>query len=94
MSSALRRFVTDRRGRVVIAQPPNGPILAWSALAMAARTSAGAKRPLLRTTRDATLAWWAGLEMLGGASPFRRTLGAATLLVLASSALRGVRRKP
>jgi hypothetical protein len=45
----------------------------------------------MRTARDAALAWWAGLEVLDGASPFRRTLGVATLLALASSTLRNVR---
>lgn len=53
MSSALRRFVTDHHGRVVVAQPPNGTILTWAMLAAAA---------LLRSARDATLAWWAGRE--------------------------------
>lgn len=92
MSSALRRFVTDRYGRVVVAQPPNGPILAWAMFAAAARASAGPAEPLLRTARDAALAWWARRELLDGDSPFRRTLGGATLLALANKRLRGVRR--
>ncbi|MBP1474534.1 hypothetical protein J7I44_09480 [Frateuria sp. MAH-13] len=87
MSSALRRFITDRQGRVVVAQPPNGPMLAWSALAVAARTSGGSGRSVLPLMRDATLAWWAGLELVEGDSPFRRTLGGATLLGLAAMRL-------
>jgi hypothetical protein len=85
MNSALRRFITDARGRVVVAQPPNGSILAWSALAVAARTSAGPAKPFLRTARNAALAWWAGRELLDGDSPFRRVLGGAALLAMAAS---------
>ncbi|MGN2243883.1 hypothetical protein ACFWZU_10280 [Frateuria sp. GZRR33] len=88
MSSALRRFVTDHHGRVVVAEPPNGPILAWTMLAVAARASAGPAKPLLRAAGDAALAWWAGSELLDGDSPFRRTLGGATLLLLANKRLR------
>lgn len=91
MSSALRRFVTDHHGRVVVAQPPNGSMLAWAVLAVAARASVGPVEPLLRTARDVTLAWWAGRELLDGDSPFRRALGGATLLALATKR-RGVRR--
>lgn len=91
MSPALRRFITDRRGRVVVAQRPNGPLLVWSMLALAARTSVGSRLPLLPAARDATLACWAGLEMLDGDSPLRRTIGAGTLLMLATSRLRGRR---
>lgn len=87
MSSALRRFITDRQGRVVVAQPPNGPMLAWSALAVAARLSTGSGHFVLPLMRDATLAWWAGLELAEGDSPFRRTLGGATLLGLAAMRL-------
>jgi hypothetical protein len=90
MSPALRRFITDHRGRVVVAQRPNGPILAWSALALLVRASAGSRAPILRAARDAALACWAGQELLEGDSPFRRTLGAATLLALAASRLHRV----
>ncbi len=89
MSSALRRFITDHRGRVVVAQRPNGPMLAWSALTLLVRASTGPRGPFLRAARDMTLACWAGQELLDGDSPFRRTLGAATLFALAASRLRG-----
>lgn len=91
MSSALRRFLTDRHGRVVVAQPPNRSILTWAALALATRAAAGSSQPLLRTARDAALGWWAGRELLDGDSPFRRTLGGATLLALAHRRLHAVR---
>ncbi len=81
----LQRFITDHQGHVVVAQRPNGPMLAWAALALASRTPAGAKSFLLRAARDATLACWAGLELVDGDSPFRRSLGAATLLALGAS---------
>lgn len=92
MSSALRRFVTDRHGRRVVAQPPNASILAWAIFAAAARASGGPAKPLLRSARDVALAWWAGRELLDGDSPFRRTLGGAALLALANRRLRGERR--
>lgn len=90
MLSALHRFITDHRGRVVVAQRPNGPMLAWTALTLLARASPGSRGPFLRAARDATLVCWAGQELLDGDSPFRRTLGAATLCALAASRLRGV----
>jgi len=93
MPSALRGFVTDRHGRVVIAQPPNRSIRVWAVLAAAARASAGPAEPVLRTARDAALAWWAGRELLDGDSPFRRVLGGATLLVLANRRLCGTRHR-
>lgn len=59
MSSALRRFVTDCHGRVVLAQPPNRSLLAWVIFA-AAGASEGRAESVLRTARDAALAWSAG----------------------------------
>lgn len=81
----LRRFVTDGRGRLAVVQRPNGPILAWAVLALASRTAPGRKSRLLRAARDTALACWAGLEAVDGDSPFRRSLGAATLLALSAS---------
>ena len=61
MSSALRHFITDRRGHVAVAQSPNGPMLAWSTPALATRTSAGSEAPpAYRARRGACLAGRSG----------------------------------
>lgn len=80
VAGALRWFVSDRHGRVVIAQPPNGTITACAATALAAHVlPAGPARTLARGASRALLAAWAWMELVDGDSPFRRTLGGAVL---------------
>lgn len=73
-------WVRDRRGRLAIAQWPNAALGVW----LAAR---GLERVELTSPDDATLRGigtgallvWALDEVLRGASPFRRVLGAVVL---------------
>jgi hypothetical protein len=82
----------DRRtGRVVIAQPPNAPLLVFFvtvALRALVRPqgTAGAAVSVVATV---ALAWWAVDEILRGVNPFRRLLGA---IVLAGVVVRLVTR--
>ena len=77
----LRWLVTDRTtGRIVIGQWPNLPLWTWLvATGVHAITGAG----WLAWVATAALVVWAGLEVWKGASPFRRALGAAVLVVTA-----------
>lgn len=79
MNHAIQRFFTDRHGRVVIAQWPNLPLVAWAVLGIAARFGGDRWAPLLHFLSGAALVTWAYLEATHGDSPFRRVLGAAVL---------------
>ena len=83
--SALDRFVRDpRSGRVVLAQWPNAPLIAWGALTVGAAL-APAHAQHLRWAAMGALVAWSGDELVRGASPFRRVLG---LVVLAGTVYR------
>ncbi len=77
---ALRRFVSDRTGRIVIAQPPNLPIIGWAITGLASvLLPAGTLQTVLSYFSGAFLFAWALLELMSGDSPFRRVLGAVTI---------------
>ncbi|MFZ5656672.1 MAG: hypothetical protein ACOY37_06385 [Pseudomonadota bacterium] len=84
MKSKLRRFVSDRGGRVVIAQWPNLPAVAALALAGAAGLTGGHARETLAFFAGAFLVTWSYLEIRCGDSPFRRVLGAVVLAAFAA----------
>ena len=73
-------FFRDRSGRLRIAEVPSPPLLAWAGFGAA---SLMALTPKYRTLLAAFSRWslliWALREAWSGRSPFRRTLGAATL---------------
>ena len=84
----LREFVTDGDGHVVIAQPPNVPIIGWLVLLIASNLVVdGPLQTVLAFFSSAFLFTWAYLELTQGASYFRRTLGAAVLAYLVVSRL-------
>jgi hypothetical protein len=74
-------WVSDREGRVVLAQPPNPAIAVWLATVVIGWTG------MLGDRREATLAHvgqgallvWGLDELVRGASPARRLLGAVVL---------------
>jgi hypothetical protein len=78
-----RWWVSDRDGRVVLVQPPNAAITVWLVSVVVGRTS------LLHGERATALTWvgrgalvvWALDEVVRGASPARRILGAVVLAV-------------
>ncbi|GAB6197169.1 hypothetical protein [Lysobacter xanthus] len=75
-STSLRRFVSGRDGRIVIAQWPNLPLSAWFACWVLARLlPASHARDGIAFLGTAFLFTWAWLEIVDGDSPFRRALG-------------------
>lgn len=78
-------------GRITIAQSPNPPLwlflgltaLAWLAEWLAGETF-GPAAGWLRIAAHLALVWWAVDEFLRGVNPWRRFLGAATLVGLAA----------
>lgn len=77
----LDRFVRDpRTGRVVVAQRPNPPLVAWGVLTLGAAVTSSHSQALSWAGTGALVAWSAD-EVLRGASPFRRVLGLVVLAV-------------
>ena len=78
-------FRDRRTGRVVVAQIPNPPLVAFLVCEVGARLvgSSGRLDDVLRVTATAALAWWAADEVLRGVNPWRRALGVAGLVVVA-----------
>jgi hypothetical protein len=80
--SALSRFFRNPdTGDVVVAQPPNPPLLVWLAatLARLAFHPHGAAGTALTIVATVSLVLWSLLEIARGDSPFRRVLGAVVL---------------
>ena len=74
-------YFRDRTGRQTVFLPPNLPILAWAGLGMASAMALTPRyRDLLRRASQVAMMWWAAGETFRGRSPFRRTIGAATLV--------------
>lgn len=73
-------------GSITVAQWPNLPLWLFAGFSLAAwlgRTVEPAAT-WLALGADAALVWWAADEILRGVNPWRRILGAATLLGLAA----------
>lgn len=74
-------FRNPQTGRVVVAQPPNPPLVVFLG-GTAARwvfSPTGTAGDALSVVTTAALAWWSIDEILRGESPFRRVLGAVVL---------------
>lgn len=84
MKHKLQDFFTDREDKVVLGQWPNVPLIIWLGSALLNRVieSPGLSSALTFLAFSAG-GYWAVLELARGDSPFRRTLGAAVLSVLA-----------
>ncbi len=93
MPPSLRPLFLTKEGRIVIGQPPNGPVLVATGLSvlafLARHTIHGA--PALWLSRAAALAWiyWSALEVTTGVNPFRRLLGTVVLLLSLYGLFRG-----
>jgi hypothetical protein len=83
MGSAVVRFFSNAEtGRLVVAQPPNGPLVVFLA-ATAIRILAhpeGTAGTVVSVVGSVALLVWAGLEIARGDSPFRRVLGTVVLV--------------
>jgi hypothetical protein len=76
-------------GKIVIAQVPNVPLIAWLVATGGALVTTGVVHTILGYTATVALVVWAGDELLRGVNPFRRMLGAAVLAWEAFSLIRG-----
>lgn len=84
----LRAFVTDRNGKIVIAQAPNIPIIGWFLLLLASwGVTAQPWHDGLAFFSAAFLFTWAWMELTRGASPVRRVFGVIVLVYLLVSRL-------
>ena len=81
---SLQWWIRDRRGRVVIAQPPNPAIAVWLLANAASWTGLadGDRQEVLTRVGQGALAVWALDELTRGASPLRRLMGAVVLPVM------------
>ncbi|WP_457105754.1 hypothetical protein [Methylobacterium sp. P5_C11] len=86
-------FRDRRTGAITIAQWPNLPLWLFAGFSLAAWLAQG-RGPVeswLSLGADLALAWWAADELLRGVNPWRRILGAATLIgLIALTTLRRV----
>ncbi|MGY4515851.1 hypothetical protein [Lysobacter sp. HA18] len=81
MSSALRSFLSDEHGRLVIVQRPNLLITLWALFAALAFALRGSRwHDVVAFIASGFLFAWTWLELTDGDSPFRRILGAAVLV--------------
>ncbi|MDM7991088.1 hypothetical protein [Arthrobacter sp. zg-Y877] len=78
---ASRNFFTDPFGRQTVVKVPNGPLIGWAAFGAASMMALTPRNAgLLKTLSKGCLVIWALGETFRGESPFRRSIGAATLL--------------
>lgn len=76
------KFFRDSEGNIVIAQPPNLPLIVWGVSSLLQLIfTAGLINVGLNLVAFGSLFTWAWLELFQGVNYFRRTLG---LLVLVS----------
>lgn len=85
----LDRTFRDSNGNIVIAQPPNLPILVWlSATALQFLVTNSNLQRGLEAIAFGSLFTWAWLELFQGVNYFRRSLGLIVLLVVIGSKFR------
>jgi hypothetical protein len=76
LEDMLRKFITDRHGKVVIMQKPNLAIVVWAVAALLAHLLPhGQSAQGFAIASRTALVVWAILEIGWGASYFRRLLG-------------------
>ena len=77
-------WIRDRDGNVVVAQPPNAAILVWLGSLLLGRTGLvdGSTATTVRDIGRGALLVWALEELVRGASPVRRVLGAVVLVAV------------
>lgn len=78
-ATIIERFFKDKDGRWVVGQFPNALISIWAVLLV---TNLFMHNPHVSSLQSAVLFAWAYLELTQGVNYFRKTLGAAVLLVV------------
>jgi hypothetical protein len=75
----LDSFFRDGSGRLVLVQVPNPAIGVWLAATVLRRSAYDSRDAELRWIGSGALIVWGLDELVRGASPFRRSLGAVVL---------------
>jgi hypothetical protein len=78
----LRKFFSDKDGRIVILQRPNVPLWIWMAMMVIGMLTKSTLHTVVSTVGTLAILVWAVLEISWGASPFRRTLGGLVMLTV------------
>ncbi len=66
-------------------QTPNVALLVWLAAIIASRFTHGTAHTIISSLGTTAIIIWAILEIISGASPFRRMLGLVVLLFVAAT---------
>lgn len=83
--SGVRRFFEDERGRIVLWQRPNPPLVTWAVATLGARILSGRPHQLAALVAFGALFTWSWLELFQGVTLFRRFLGMVVLVVAVAS---------
>ncbi len=83
----VKEFFSNKNGDVVIAQRPNSPLIAWIAMTLIARFTSGDIARYASILSTGAVLIWAGLEIVYGASLFRRFLGSFVAVMVIYGAL-------
>ena len=71
----------DKKGRVVLLQTPNQPIIFWVVATLANRLIDGTAGGLMGVVAFGAIFTWAYLELFEGVNYFRRTLGLIVIIL-------------
>jgi hypothetical protein len=83
MKKTLKKFVSNKDGKVAIVQSPNLPIIGWfMSLVVAQFLNTGYLKTGLLSLSSAFIFLWAYLEIVQGASYFRRLLGLIVMTIV------------
>jgi hypothetical protein len=90
-----QRLFRDGTGEIVIAQPPNLPILIWvSATLLKLVFKTGQVNIALDLLAFSSILYWSFLEITQGVNYFRRDLGVVVLIAIIISVIRRLERIP
>ena len=76
----VRRFFEDDRGRLVLWQVPNPPLILWGVATAATWMLEGDAAEVAALVAFGAIFTWGWLELTSGVTPFRRLLGAVVLV--------------
>ncbi|MBD2676116.1 MULTISPECIES: hypothetical protein [Nostoc] len=80
------KIFRDSNGNIVIAQPPNPPLILWAVASLLSLVlTTGKINTVLDVLADGALFTWAWLELFDGVNYFRRGLGLAVFIVIIGS---------
>lgn len=84
----IKKFFTNSKGKIVVFQAPNLPIIAWFVFLLLSKMLTTHNWQLWAGyISTVSLLLWAVLEIGWGASYFRRTLGLAVFVIVTASRL-------